>query len=159
MFDVLQKLEPDKVFNYFKEISMVPRCSSNEKLISDYLYNLAEDKGWDVIQDEALNIFIKKPGTKGYENAPTVILQGHMDMVCDKNEDVIHDFLKDPIKLRVVDDYLYATGTTLGADNGIAVALSLAILDSDDIPHPPLEVLITTDEETGMTGAKKCRWK
>lgn len=154
MFDVLKKLEPDKVFYYFGEISKIPRCSSNEKLISDYLYDLAKDKGWEVFQDESFNIIIKKPGTKGYENAPTVILQGHMDMVCDKNEDVIHDFGKDPIRLRVVDDYIYATDTTLGADNGIAIAMSLAILDSDDIPHPSLEVLITTDEETGMTGAK-----
>ncbi len=152
MTRVLEGLKPKKVFYYFEEISKIPRGSRNEKQISDYLFNLAKSKGWDVVQDKSLNIIIKKSATKGYENAPTVILQGHMDMVCEKNGDVEHDFEKDPINLRIVDDYIYATGTTLGADNGIAVAYCLAVLDSDDIPHPPLEVLITTDEETGMTG-------
>lgn len=152
MENVLEGLKPEKVFCYFEEISKIPRGSKNEKQISDYLYNLAKEKGWEVVQDNALNIIIKKPASKGYENAPTVILQGHMDMVCDKNRRIDHDFEKDPIKLRIVDDYIYATDTTLGADNGIAVAYCLALLDSDDIPHPPLEVLITTDEETGMTG-------
>lgn len=152
MARVLEGLQLEKVFYYFEEISKIPRGSKNEKQISDYLYNLAKTKGWEVVQDKALNIIIKKPATKGYENAPTVILQGHMDMVCEKNGDVDHDFEKDPINLRIVDDYIYATDTTLGADNGIAVAYCLAVLDSEDIPHPPLEVLITTDEETGMTG-------
>ncbi|MDD2493799.1 MAG: aminoacyl-histidine dipeptidase, partial [Tissierellia bacterium] len=152
---VLNGLRPEKVFYYFEEISRIPRGSGNEKQISDYLYNLAKGKGWEVIQDDALNVIIKKPATKGYENAPVVMLQGHMDMVCEKNEGIEHDFEKDPIKLRVIDDYIYATETTLGADNGIAVAYALAILDSDDLSHPALEVLITTDEEMGMTGAEK----
>lgn len=152
---VLEGLKPEKVFYYFEEISRIPRCSGKEKQVSDYLYNLSKLKNWDVIQDEFLNIIIKKPATKGYENAPVVMLQGHMDMVCEKNEGTDHDFEKDPIKLRVVDGYLYATDTTLGADNGIAVAYALAILDSDDISHPQLEVLITVDEEKGMTGAEK----
>lgn len=127
--------------------------SGNEKEISDYLLNFGKSLGLESIQDKALNVIIKKPGTKGYENAPTVIIQGHMDMVCEKNNGVEHDFEKDPLKLRIVDDYIYATDTTLGADNGIAVAYAMAILASNDIPHPPIEVLITTDEETGMSGA------
>lgn len=151
--NILQNLEPKMVFQYFEEISQIPRGSGNEKAISDYLVSVAKKLNLEVYQDEALNVIIKKPGTKGYENSETVILQGHMDMVCEKNKGTEHDFEKDPIKLRVVDDMIYATDTTLGSDNGIAVAYSLAILDSTDIPHPPLEVLITTDEETGMSGA------
>lgn len=150
---ILQNLEPKKVFSYFEEISQIPRGSGNEKAISDYLVSIAKKLNLEVIQDEALNVIIKKPATKGYENAPTVIIQGHMDMVCEKNKGTNHDFEKDPLKLRVIDDMVYATDTTLGADNGIAVAYALAILDSNDIPHPALEVLVTTDEETGMSGA------
>ena len=150
---ILQNLEPKAVFQYFEEISNIPRGSGNEKGISDYLLNFGKELGLESIQDEALNVIIKKPGTPGYENAPTVIIQGHMDMVCEKNNGVEHDFEKDPLKLRIVDDYIYATDTTLGADNGIAVAYAMAILASNDIPHPPIEVLLTTDEETGMSGA------
>ena len=150
---ILQNLEPKAVFQYFEEISNIPRGSGNEKGISDYLLNFGKELGLESIQDEALNVIIKKPGTPGYENAPTVIIQGHMDMVCEKNNGVEHDFEKDPLKLRIVDDYIYATDTTLGADNGIAVAYAMAILASNDIPHPPIEVLSTTDEETGMSGA------
>ncbi|MCC3868152.1 aminoacyl-histidine dipeptidase [Terrisporobacter mayombei] len=143
------------VFKYFSEISKIPRGSGNEKGISDYLVSEAKRLGLEAIQDETLNVIIKKPGTQGYENSPGVILQGHMDMVCEKNKDTIHDFTKDEIKLRVDGDYLYATGTTLGADNGIAVAMGLALLASDDIPHPPLEVLYTVNEEVSMIGAMK----
>lgn len=150
---VLEGLKPDRVLYYFEEISKIPRCSGNEKQISDFLVDWAKDKNLNVYQDKYHNVVIYKDGTKGYENAPTVVLQGHMDMVCEKNEDTVHDFEKDPIKLIVKDDYIYAEGTTLGADNGIAVAMNLAILESNDIPHPPIEVLITSDEETGMTGA------
>ena len=150
---ILQNLQPENVFRYFEEISQIPRGSGNEKEVSDYLVSVAKKLNLEVIQDKALNVIIKKPGTKGYENSPTVIIQGHMDMVCEKNKGTEHDFEKDPIKLRVIDDMIYATDTTLGADNGIAVAYGLALLDSNDIPHPPLEVLITTDEETGMSGA------
>jgi len=152
---VLEGLKPEKLFYYFEEISKIPRGSGNEKQISDYLYNLAKSKGWEVIQDDYLNIIIKKPATRGYENAPAVMLQGHMDMVCDKNEGVIHDFEKDPIKLRIVDGSIYGTETTLGGDNGIAVAMCLTVLESENLEHPALEVLITTDEEKGMTGAEK----
>jgi len=143
------------VFKYFSQISKIPRGSGNEKAISDYLVSKAKRLGLEVIQDKALNVIIKKPGTKGYENSPGVILQGHMDMVCEKNKDTVHDFTKDEIKLRVEGDYLYATGTTLGADNGIAVAMGLALLACDDTPHPPLEVLYTVNEEVSMIGAMK----
>lgn len=155
MSRILENLEPKAVFRFFEDLTQIPRCSGNEKAVSDYLVNFAKDRNLEVIQDEALNVIIKKPGTRGYENAPTVILQGHMDMVCEKNKDIDHDFSKEPLKLRVEDDFVMATGTTLGADNGIAVAYALAILDSDEIPHPPLEVLITTEEETGMGGANR----
>ena len=141
------------IFKYFEEISSIPRGSFNEKAISDYLYDFAKQNNLEVIQDEALNIIIKKPATVGYENSKAVILQGHMDMVCEKNSDTVHNFEKDPIKLRTIDDYIYATDTTLGADNGIALAYMLAILASKDIAHPPLEMLITSEEEVGMGGA------
>lgn len=150
---ILENIEPKEVFYYFEEISKIPRGSGNEKEISDYLLAFGQNLGLETIQDSALNIIIKKPATEGYENAPVVIIQGHMDMVCEKNNDTVHDFLKDPIKLRVDGDNIFATGTTLGADNGIAVAYAMAVLSSKEIPHPALEVLITTDEETGMGGA------
>lgn len=150
---VLENLQPAKVFKYFEEMSMIPRGSGNEKGISDYLVNFAKERNLEVIQDEALNVIIKKKASKGYENAPGVIIQGHMDMVCEKTKESEHDFMKDPLQLRVEGDNVYATNTTLGADNGIAVAYALAILDDDSISHPALEVLVTTDEETGMGGA------
>ncbi|WP_297634089.1 aminoacyl-histidine dipeptidase [uncultured Clostridium sp.] len=149
----LSNLEPKAVFHYFEEISRIPRGSGNEKGISDYLVSFAKGLGLEVIQDEFLNIIIKKPGTKGHENAPGVIIQGHMDMVCEKNKGTEHDFLKDGLDLRIDGDNIFANGTTLGADNGIAVAYGMAILASNEIEHPPLELLLTVDEETGMTGA------
>ena len=141
------------VFKYFEEISKIPRGSGNEKGISDYLAQEGRRLGLEVIQDETLNVIIKKEASKGYENSPAVILQGHMDMVCEKNKDVDHDFSKDPIELEVKGDYLYAKGTTLGADNGIAVAMGLALLASGDIATPKLEVLFTVNEEVSMEGA------
>ena len=149
----LENLQPKLVFKYFAEISRIPRGSGNEKEISDYLANEGKRLGLEVVQDENLNVLIKKPATKSYENAPTVIIQGHMDMVCEKNKGKEHDFTKDPIELRVEGDYLYATDTTLGADNGIAVAMGLALLASDDLEHPALEVIFTADEEESMNGA------
>lgn len=151
--NVLKDLKPVEVFKYFEEITQIPRGSGNEKGISDYLVAFAKENNLEVIQDEALNVIIKKPGTLGYENAPTVILQGHMDMVNEKNQDTVHDFDKDPLKLRIEGDMVYATGTTLGADNGVAVAFAMAVLASKDAAHPPIEVLVTTAEETGMDGA------
>lgn len=150
---VLQDLKPQSVFKYFEEISQIPRGSGNEKEISNYLKKFGEDLGLETIQDEYLNIIIRKPATKGYENAPCVMIQGHMDMVCEKNKDTDHDFTKDPLKLRVEDGMIYATGTTLGADNGIAVAMGMAILSDNSIEHPEIEFLVTVDEEAGMSGA------
>ncbi|KAF2955822.1 aminoacyl-histidine dipeptidase [Marinitoga sp. 38H-ov] len=152
---ILKDLEPKKVFYFFEEISKIPRCSGNEKAISDYLVNFAKERNLEYIQDKALNVIIKKPATKGYENVPGVIIQGHIDMVCEKTSDSDHDFSKDPIKLQIDGDYIKATNTTLGADNGIAVAYALALLDSNDIEHPAIEALFTTEEETGMTGANE----
>ena len=143
----------DNVLKFFEAINQIPRGSGNEKGVSDYIVSFAKERGLWVHQDSANNVIIKKGATKGYENAPTVVIQGHMDMVCVKNPDVVHDFLKDPIKMIYEGDYLRADGTTLGADDGIAVAMGMAILDSDDIPHPALEVVFTTDEEVGMLGA------
>ena len=150
---VLQDLKPQSVFKYFEEISQIPRGSGNEKEISNYLKKFGEDLGLETIQDEYLNIIIRKHATKGYENAPCVMIQGHMDMVCEKNKDTDHDFTKDPLKLRVEDGMIYATGTTLGADNGIAVAMGMAILSDNSIEHPEIEFLVTVDEEAGMSGA------
>lgn len=148
-----ENLESNKVFHFFEEISKIPRCSGNEKEVSDYMVKFAKDRNLEVWQDEIYNIIIKKPATPGYENFPWIALQGHLDMVCEKNVNTIHDFNSDPIKLVVSDDMIYADGTTLGADNGIAVAMAMAVLDSD-LSHPPLEVIFTTQEETGLTGAK-----
>ncbi|EEL50637.1 aminoacyl-histidine dipeptidase [Bacillus cereus] len=153
MYSNLEQLTKHPVFYHFAEISKIPRGSGNEKEISDFLVKFAKDRNLEVMQDEALNVIIKKPATDGYENVPAIIIQGHMDMVCEKNQATVHDFEKDPIELRIVGDMLYANQTTLGADNGIAVAYALALLDSSDIPHPALEVVITTEEETTMGGA------
>lgn len=149
----LENIEPFEVFHYFEEISNIPRGSGNEGRISDYLVSFAKEHKLEVIQDKALNVIIKKPGTKGYENSPGVVIQGHMDMVCEKRPDVVHDFLKDPIQLKIAGDMLYADGTTLGGDDGIAVAMGMAVMASDTLEHPPLELLVTTSEETGMDGA------
>lgn len=150
---VLENCEPKRVFYYFEEITKIPHGSGNTKQISDYLVNFAKEHNLAYVQDELNNVVIYKPATPGYENAPTVILQGHMDMVCEKRPDVEHDFTKDPLKLSVKDGYVSANGTTLGGDDGIAVAYGLALLESTDLPHPALEVLITVDEEIGLLGA------
>ncbi len=150
--NVLKNLEPAGVMRYFEELNSIPRASKKEQKVSDWLVKFAKDRKLEVIQDQFLNVIIKKPATTGYEHVPTLILQGHMDMVCEKNQETVHDFDKEGIKLRIDGDLIKGTGTTLGADNGIAVAFALALLDSD-LPHPALEVLITADEEMGMTGA------
>ena len=154
MSKILSQLQPQKVFQYFEEISEIPRGSGNEQAISDYLVTFAKGRNLEVIQDQALNVIIKKPATAGYEHIPAVIIQGHMDMVCEKNQDTQHNFEIDPLKLKIDGDFIKATDTTLGADNGIAVAFALALLDSEELSHPALEVLITSDEEAGMTGAQ-----
>ncbi|MCL2398758.1 MAG: aminoacyl-histidine dipeptidase [Defluviitaleaceae bacterium] len=144
--------EPKEVLNFFEKINQIPRGSGNEKAISDYLVSYGKEKGFVVNQDEALNVIIYKPGSPGKENDPPLILQSHMDMVCEKNADTVHNFLTDPIVHRIEGDFLYANGTTLGADNGVGMALSLAMLDSEDAIHPPLEVTFTAEEETTMKG-------
>lgn len=149
----LTGLQPASVFHFFAEICGIPHGSRNTKAISDYLVDFAQTRGLACRQDEWNNVVIKKPGTAGYENHPPVILQGHMDMVCEKEPDCPIDFEKDGLDLAHDGTDVFARGTTLGGDDGIAVAYCLALLDATDIPHPPLEVLITVDEEIGMLGA------
>jgi dipeptidase D len=151
---ILKDIKPVEVLKYFEELSQIPRGSGNEKGVSNYLVAFAEQYNLEVIQDSALNVIIRKKATPGYENSPSVIIQGHMDMVCEKNVNTEHDFMKDPLQLRIDDDMIYATGTTLGADNGIAVAMGMAVLASKEIEHPGMELLVTTEEETGMGGAE-----
>ena len=148
----IKELEPKKVFQWFYELNQHPRCSGEEKGVSDFLVKFAKERDLEVYQDEIYNVIIKKAGTEGYENLEPLIIQGHMDMVCVKGNDSNHDFAKDPIEMIVEGDFLRGNDTSLGADDGIAVAFALAILDSDNLKHPPLEVLITTNEETGMDG-------
>ena len=152
MSDV-SKLAPQEVFRYFKEISDVPRSSSHNEKISAYLVNFAKEHELEYYQDESGNVIIWKDGTPGYENSDMVMIQGHMDIVAEKTEDSTHDFQNDPLELIVDGDTLTANKTTLGADDGAAIAMGLALLDSTDIPHPPLEFIATVDEEIGMLGA------
>ncbi len=149
----IKDLKPSSIWHYFYEITRIPRPSKKEEKIIAYLLNFAEKHNLQVKKDDAGNVVITKEATKGKENLPTVILQGHIDMVCEKNRDTVHDFDKDPIETYVDGDWLKAKGTTLGADNGIGVAAALAILASNDIEHGKLECLFTVDEETGLTGA------
>lgn len=150
---VLNELEPKKVFYYFEEICRIPHGSYDTGRISDYCVNFARERGLKVFRDHMNNVIIKKPGTKGYEHAETVILQGHLDMVCEKTPESSHDFARDGLKLMIEDGFVRAKDTTLGGDDGIAVAMILAVLDSDEIPHPPIEAVFTADEEVGMGGA------
>lgn len=150
---VLENLEPKKVFHYFEEICGIPHPSYKEKKISDYLVNFAREHGLEYAQDDLYNVVMIAPATEGYENEEPVILQGHMDMVCEKAPGVEIDFENDGLKLMIDGDYVTADGTTLGGDDGIAIAYALAILDSPEIAHPRLEVIITVSEEVGMEGA------
>lgn len=150
---VLENQEPRKVFHFFEEMCQIPHGTFDTKRISDYCVAFAKERGLEVIQDEANNVIIRKPGTAGYEESEPVIIQGHIDMVCEKTADSKHDFKTDGLDLYVEDGYLKARDTTLGGDDGIAVAMAMALLDSDDIPHPPIEALFTVDEEDGMGGA------
>lgn len=149
----IDSLESKEVFKWFEEISKIPRESGNEKEISDFLVKFAEERDFEVYRDFQNNVIIKKCGTFGYENKSPVIIQGHTDMVCEKTENSKHDFKHDRIELIVEGDILRANDTTLGADDGIAIAMGLALLDSKNIAHPPIEFLATTSEETGMDGA------
>jgi dipeptidase D len=147
------ELKPAGVFHYFHEICQVPRPSKHEEKIGAFLKKFGEEHHLETKMDDAGNVVIRKPASKGKENLKTVILQGHMDMVCEKNSDVKHDFMKDPIESYVDGEWLKAKGTTLGADDGIGVATGLAILADDSIEHGPLECVFTVDEETQLTGA------
>ena len=149
----LNELKPQIVFHYFGEICKVPRPSKKEEKIRAYLVDFAKENGLEYKVDEAGNVLIKKAATPGYEDRKCVILQSHIDMVCEKNNDTVHNFETDPIQTYIDGEWLKAKGTTLGADNGIGVATELAILASDDIEHGPVECLFTVDEETGLTGA------
>ena len=150
---VLSNLEPKSVFRFFEELCAIPHGSGNTKAISDYCADFARQRGLRFVQDESNNIIIFKPGTAGYEQSPAVMLQGHLDMVCEKEPGLDFDFTKDGLRLKVENGIVSAEGTTLGGDDGIAVAYGLALLDAEDLPHPPLEVVFTVDEEIGLLGA------
>lgn len=154
MSNVFTGMQPEKVWQYFNEICKVPRPSKKEKKITEYIIGIARKFNLEHQTDEVGNILIRKAATKGYEDFPITILQSHIDMVCEKNSDTFHDFDNDPIIPRVEGEWVKATGTTLGADDGIGIATQLAILEATDIEHGPLEMLFTIDEETGLTGAK-----
>lgn len=151
--NVLNGLEPQAVFKYFEEISGIPHGSSDTKRISDYCVDFAKRHNLNYIQDSLNNVIIFKDGSVGYENVPPVIIQGHLDMVCEKESGVEIDFKSEGLKLALDNGVISADGTTLGGDDGIAVAYALAVIESDNIPHPPLEVVFTVDEEIGMLGA------
>ncbi|CAM4114382.1 aminoacyl-histidine dipeptidase [Shewanella aquimarina] len=149
----LSQLQPQALWQWFEQICAIPHPSKHEQALSQYIQNWAKDKQLNVVEDKVGNLIIKKPATPGMENRKVVALQAHIDMVPQKNADKVHDFEKDPIEAYVDGEWVKAKGTTLGSDNGIGMASALAILGSDDIPHGPLEVLLTIDEEAGMTGA------
>ena len=153
MSSAIEGLKPEPVWRYFAEVSRIPRGSRNEAAVAGYVMDTAKRLGLEAKQDGSGNVLVKKPASPGREKAPSVALQGHLDMVCEKNADKVHDFMKDPIELVRKDNVLMANGTTLGADNGIGVATSLAIMEDRSLVHGPLEFLFTVDEETGLTGA------
>ncbi|MCR4891923.1 MAG: aminoacyl-histidine dipeptidase [Lachnospiraceae bacterium] len=150
---VLENTEPKEVFRFFEDLTRIPRGSGNEKAVSDYVVKFARDRGLEVIQDDLYNVIVKCPASPGYEDVPGFILQGHLDMVCEKTDDCPIDFEKDPLEIYIDGDGLTAKGTTLGGDDGVAVAYILAIMDSKDLPHPSIEAVLTISEETGMEGA------
>ncbi|HYN23130.1 MAG TPA: M20/M25/M40 family metallo-hydrolase, partial [Thermoanaerobaculia bacterium] len=149
----VSELEPTSLWKHFDEILAIPRPSTQEEAMRRYVLGLAERKGLQHRQDSTGNLVIEKPATAGRENAPAIVLQGHLDMVTEKNDGITHDFERDPIVPRRENGWVKATGTTLGADNGIGLAAILAVMEADDLTHGPLELLFTVDEETGLTGA------
>ncbi len=155
MSDVLAHLTPRSVWENFSDLLRIPRPSGHEAGVASHLSEVATRHGFEAKRDAIGNLVINVPATPGREKAPVVILQGHLDMVAEKNKDVAHDFLKDPIRPRIEGDWIYATGTTLGADNGIGVAAALAAAVDPSVKHGPLQLLFTVDEETGLTGAMK----
>lgn len=150
----LEGLKPENVFRFFEDICAIPHGSGNTFAISQYCVDFAVSRGLDVIRDSLNNVIIKKPASSGYENHESVIIQGHLDMVCEKLPNIDIDFEKDGLTLNVKDGYVCAEGTTLGGDDGIAIAMALAVLDDDSLCHPPVVAVFTVDEETGMYGAQ-----
>jgi len=157
MSKAIEGLKPEGMWKFFAEISRIPRGSKNEKQISNYIVRKAKEFGLEAKQDKVLNVVVRKPASPGKETAPRICLQGHLDMVCEKNKDKVHDFEKDPIEIVRKGNALMANGTTLGADNGVAVATHLAIMEDKSLVHGPLEFLFTIDEETGLTGANNLK--
>jgi len=155
MNDVFKDLKPALLWKHFARILEIPHCSGNEKALGDYIISVAEAKGLEWQRDAVGNVVVRKQATPGHEQAEGVILQGHLDMVCEKNSDIEHDFSRDPIRPVRQGDWIQAQGTTLGSDNGIGVAAALAVMEDDSLMHGPLEFLFTVDEETGLTGATK----
>jgi len=155
MVEKLEELKPGNLWKHFEMFLKIPRCSGNERAIGDYVLDFAGNLKLDCKRDDVGNVVVSKPGSPGHEEGEIVVLQGHLDMVCEKNSDVDHDFTKDPIKAIVKDDWVQAEGTTLGADNGIGCSAALAIMEDENLVHPPMEFLFTVDEETGLTGARK----
>lgn len=151
---MLENLKPERVFHYFEELTKIPRESGNEKAVSDYLVSVGKSLGYETLQDDIYNVLIKKPAHRDYVDKEPIVLQGHTDIVAEKADGVNHNFLTDPIPLLVEDGWVKTKGTTLGADNGIAVAITLAILEDKDAKHPAIEALFTTNEETTMGGAR-----
>lgn len=155
MMPAFANLEPQRVWKHFDKIAAIPRASTKEAAAREYVRGVAKGLGLEAVQDAAGNLIVRKPARPGREGAPVTLLQGHLDMVCEKNETTIHDFDKDPIKVVRDGDWLKADGTTLGSDNGVGVAAALAVMESNDISHGPLEFAFTIDEETGLTGASE----
>lgn len=153
MEKTILSLEPSAVWKNFHSLTQIPRPSKHEEQIRKFLYNWGIEHGLETIEDEIGNIIIRKPATPGYEHLKGVVLQGHMDMVPQKNADTVHDFEKDPIQTWIDGEWVKAKGTTLGADNGLGVAMGMAVLEAENLKHGPIELLVTVDEETGMTGA------
>ncbi len=155
MIPALTNLEPEELWKHFDRLAAIPRASTKEAAARDYARSVAKGAGLESMQDSAGNLIVRKPARPGRDHAPIILLQGHLDMVCEKNESTVHNFDKDPIKVVRDGDWLKAAGTTLGADNGVGVAAALAVMESHNIPHGPLEFAFTIDEETGLTGASQ----
>jgi dipeptidase D len=150
----LADLKPSSIWRHFEQLLKIPRCSGNEGSAADYVVSQAKRLGLSWTKDQAGNVIVRKPARQGRERAETIVVQAHLDMVCEKNSDVRHDFFRDPIEAEIRDGWVRAKGTTLGADNGIGVASALALMEETSVVHGPLEFLFTVDEETGLTGAR-----
>jgi dipeptidase D len=153
MSNEIRNLEPKQLWNKFADLNAVPRPSKKEDRVIEFMKNFGESLGLETFEDDIRNVIIRKPATQGMETRKTIVMQGHLDMVHQKNNDTNFDFDTQGIDMYIDDDWVRAKGTTLGADNGLGVATIMAILESKDIPHPAIEALFTIDEETGMTGA------